>query len=277
MKKGIGILFMFASQLFPSSSFAQYEGGDADGFAFSTIIQLTCSPVENTNVFFGGNADGFATNGLNQAVCAPLENTNVFFGGNAEGAATNIFTQSVCPPVLPIELRSWQVLCDQKKATLRWVTSSEINNDYFSIQRSNDAIKWSTIGTIAGAGNSNQSRYYSYEDVGYSDETLYYRLIQTDYDGTFKYTEIISVDCKNDNLLNAVISPNPNTGRFVISGLKPEAKNKITIYDCLGELVLESAFFKNSIGIDLSEKPKGVYIVHVYSETESSVHKIIIE
>lgn len=277
MKKSIGILLLCASQLFPSSAFAQYLGGDADGVALSTLIQMVCSAPENTNVFFGGNADGFATNNLNQALCSPLENTNVFFGGSAEGAATNTFTQSICPAILPIELRSWQALCDQKMATLRWTTSSEINNDYFSIQRSNDAIKWSTIGTIAGAGNSNQPRQYSYKDVGNVDETVYYRLVQTDYDGKFEYSEIISSDCINDNQLNTVVSPNPNIGKFVISGLNPEAKNKITIYNCLGELVLESEIVKNSLGVDLSDKSKGVYSILVYSETESSVHKIIIE
>jgi hypothetical protein len=77
---------------------------------------------------------------------------------------------------------------------LFWSTASENNNDFFTIEKSINGIDWEIIDRQSGAGNSSiQLNYYSLDQ---SVESLinYYKLKQTDYDGKFKYSDIISID-----------------------------------------------------------------------------------
>jgi len=86
---------------------------------------------------------------------------------------------------LPITLVSFNVTCDE----VTWVTSSEINNDYFVIETSYDANYWTTLVTVGGQGNSSQITSYTYR-LSNNDVSQYYRLRQVDFDGkeeTFKY------------------------------------------------------------------------------------------
>lgn len=85
---------------------------------------------------------------------------------------------------LPIELIYFII----EQNVLRWATASEMNNDYFTIEKSYDLIDWSIVTTIPGAGNSNIIINYKYEVC---NEKAYYRLKQTDYDGVFEYSRII--------------------------------------------------------------------------------------
>src|ERR1041385_9231891 len=90
---------------------------------------------------------------------------------------------------------------------LVWTTASEINNDYFSVERSEDAISYQVVGTVKGAGNSTQELYYSLKDQSPVRGINYYRLKQTDFDGHFKYSEVCSVSAQPVNGIK--VYPNP--------------------------------------------------------------------
>ena len=89
---------------------------------------------------------------------------------------------------LPIELLSFEAICNNNSVNLLWSTASEKNNDYFTIERSSDGITFQTVLTVKGAGNSNQVINYSAIDEKPIDGIAYYRLKQTDYDGKFEYS-----------------------------------------------------------------------------------------
>lgn len=102
------------------------------------------------------------------------------------------------PSTLPIELLSFYGKSHIYYNELRWVTASENNNDYFTIEKTRDGTYFYNVAVIKGAGNSVQRLEYQYLDRDIEDGISYYILKQTDYDGKFKYSEIISVDNRKE-------------------------------------------------------------------------------
>ena len=142
--------------------------------------------------------------------------------------------------VLPIELTSFSATCDGHSTLVEWATASEKNNDYFSLERSDDAINFVEIARIAGAGNSIVSLDYSYTDFGVHGGDNYYRLVQVDYDGTRTASEIIVANCSDmpTEEPEVVAYPNPFDSDLTVElenfGDRPA---RIDVYDVLGRLV----------------------------------------
>jgi len=101
------------------------------------------------------------------------------------------------PVSLPIELLYFNGVECETGNRLSWSTTSENNNDYFTIEKTNDGKDWISIVNLNGAGNSSNQLYYSFMDENIESIINYYRLLQTDFDGHFKYSEIISIDNRN--------------------------------------------------------------------------------
>ena len=95
---------------------------------------------------------------------------------------------------LPIELLYFKGDVYERYNHLTWSTASETNNDYFNIEKTQDGVVFYNIAKINGAGNSSTQNYYEYDDYELKNNITYYRLKQTDYDGKFKYHDMISVD-----------------------------------------------------------------------------------
>jgi hypothetical protein len=109
--------------------------------------------------------------------------------------------------LLPIELLLFDaVLTDDRTVKLSWETSWELNNAYFTVERSREGRNWNGILEKEGSGHSTERRTY----VGYDDDPYagvsYYRLKQTDYDGEYSYSEIVPVKV---SLVDISLSPNP--------------------------------------------------------------------
>lgn len=99
------------------------------------------------------------------------------------------------PPIdLPIELLYFVGKEHDRYNHLTWSTASESNNDYYNIEKTIDGVYFENITKIQGAGTSNIQLFYEYDDYDLSNNICYYRLKQTDYDGKYKYHDMISVD-----------------------------------------------------------------------------------
>lgn len=102
---------------------------------------------------------------------------------------------------LPVELADLKATCtDNLFPIIEWVTLTETNNDYFTLQRSQDASNWIDITTISGAGNSNNPLYYSFVDETAPEGNNYYRLIQTDFDGSSVEAGMVNVSCEQSEI-----------------------------------------------------------------------------
>lgn len=122
-----------------------------------------------------------------------FKNGSSVFTIDLTGTTATITTPSTCA-VLPIELLNFKIENKIDHNFLTWSTSSERNNDYFTIERSIDVNNWEVIGFVGGSGNTNEITYYSFLDWTMTDNFNYYRLKQTDYDGTSKYFTPIVID-----------------------------------------------------------------------------------
>lgn len=153
------------------------------------------------------------------------------------------FTNSSTP--LPVELLYYTAESDNTKVSLKWSTASELNNDRFIIERSENSIDFITVGQVKGAGNSNSIKEYSCIDKNNKKGTFYYRLKQIDFDGVYKYLDIkavsnsgVSSDC------DLFIKPNPCIGRCEISFENcndEETQNaNIMLFDAMGNAVYSS-------------------------------------
>lgn len=109
--------------------------------------------------------------------------------------AFSIWTVSVGGGIiLPIELTSFEAENVAGVNVVRWTTASELNNDYYTLERSVNGKSFEIIITMDGAGNSNELLEYRFEDKDFKSVINYYRLTQTDFNGDFKRSQIISVD-----------------------------------------------------------------------------------
>ena len=127
-----------------------------------------------------------------------------YSGGPCNGSFDADMTVTFSP--LPIELLYFNGYVNDGFNLLEWTSATELNNDYYTVERSNDGFLWEVITTIDGAGNSVVPLRYTYRDYSYkSNDYNYYRLSQTDYNGekeTFKIIVVNNIDNKKTpNLL----------------------------------------------------------------------------
>ena len=143
--------------------------------------------------------------------------------------------------VLPIELTSFTATCDGKSALVEWTTATERNNDYFILERSDNAIEFTEITRVAGAGNSIEQLNYSYTDYGVHGGDNYYRLVQVDYDGTRTMTDIVVANCVEmaTDDPDVLAYPNPfNDDITVVLDNFGNRPARIEVYDVLGKLIM---------------------------------------
>jgi hypothetical protein len=181
---------------------------------------------------------------------------------------------------LPIQLTEFKGLCKGDSRDLLWKTASEINNDYFTIESSKNGIDWTFVAKVAGSGNSNMEKSYSYNDIT-SESVLYYRLTQTDFNGQFKTFDPIVVNCTDTKDKSISIYPNPFQSLISVNLLNISDENiTVNIYDMFGKLIEKSTYrisngFNNMITLDMGDLPTGVYYLEVRATNYVKSTKIV--
>lgn len=182
---------------------------------------------------------------------------------------------------LPIELVSFTASPSNNQVNLSWTTASEINNDFFTVESSYDAVNFKEVSRMSGAGNSNSMLTYNTVDTTPYSGVSYYRLKQVDYDGKFAYSNIEVVNLNSISEMNMVVSPNPVIGLVDIRLDSDNFANPtIEVRDLQGRILLVknnlSVSKGKSVNIDLSELPQGLYFIQA-SENGKSISKRFIK
>ena len=189
---------------------------------------------------------------------------------------------------LPIVLISFTAEVDKTSVKLEWITESELNNDFFTIERSANALDFEVLGQVPGAGNSNTIREYDYFDDAPLVGTSYYRLKQTDYDGKYEYSGLIAVNYNQDEEGICILSvyPNPCVGTCTINLEDcPLADNQVEVelYDTMGKKIVNRITPKNrdqDISFHLNANNNlspGIYIVKSSASGKSQSSKVIVK
>lgn len=229
--------------------------------------------------------------------------TWIDIGGTGSSAGAGFITSTSTPSVfssysrftladkiggsnpLPIELISFTATKNNKQVDIKWETASESNNDYYVIERSKDGVNFEKIANIDGAGNSlTHLNYYSYDYAPYNGVS-YYRLKQVDFNGTFKYSQIKSVEFNNSKDFSFNIYPNPNKGNnfdITFEGSKNQ-EVLVVVYDVTGKESFSKVLITNEnensvFVVDPSDAlSSGVYIITATSNQQIYRKKLIVE
>ncbi|MBL0340994.1 MAG: T9SS type A sorting domain-containing protein [Bacteroidetes bacterium] len=181
---------------------------------------------------------------------------------------------------LPIELVSFEVKKAGSTAAIMWQTASEINNDYFTVERSDDGVNFELLLKVDGAGNSTSVRSYSAIDQSPLKGINYYRLKQTDFDGKFTYSEIKSIYFGKGQTFSVYPNPVASNSDFTIS-VPDKAEYSISIIELTGKIIYSeknSAGDKNEIIVRVNNLAisAGIYQLVVRSANEQYNQKLII-
>lgn len=166
---------------------------------------------------------------------------------------------------------------------LKWATATEVNNDYFEVERSYDGTQFEAIAQIDGAGNSSEEQSYEYVDRGMQESRVYYRVKQVDYDGGFDYTEIREVILDPGQVIDFELYPNPSSDLVTLRLTTTEqakAIESVRITDALGRTVLqEQPQFRQgrTMAIPTAHLNQGVYQVLIgYADGRQAHQQLLV-
>jgi hypothetical protein len=164
-------------------------------------------------------------------------------------------------------------------AVVNWTTASELNNDYFTIQRSDDGVNFHDVGTVAGLGTTSQAHSYSFTDLTPMTALTYYRLRQTDYNGvshTFEISALQPCESSGDQV-NAFASGNSID---VVMNLAQSGDYVVNVLDARGRLVasrqVSAAEGYNRFEMRDVIPAVGVYFIQVTGTSKTYSQKVYI-
>ncbi|GAB3814530.1 hypothetical protein GCM10028895_07720 [Pontibacter rugosus] len=171
---------------------------------------------------------------------------------------------------LPVTLIKFTAKAQKDGVILNWATASEVNNERFVIERSEDAKSFTMVGSIKGALNSHSTVYYSMVDANAPLGTVYYRLKQVDTDGTFKYSTVVAVEVVNgiNSKAVAILYPNPTSGlaKLNMSSL-PTGMYTISIISMDGRVVKQLQLNTEvEQQLDFSNLTNGKYVLRLQGQ-----------
>lgn len=230
-----------------------------------------------------------AVNGALQGVTNSPTMTTFTANGGTKGGAGTITTGPpkpyTTPTALPIELKSFSLKKDDGNVKLEWVTSSEINNDFFTIEKSTDGINFEALTQVNGSGTTSAEHHYSFEDPQPNPGHNYYRLQQTDFDGQSETFNVLhcNVNSDNESKFNiTAVGPNPFKDELRIEyyTLK-EGDVAFKIFNLSGQIVVQTNQFANE-GINSLNwnslsmlKPAQYLLILEQGDTKSAAKKVI--
>jgi hypothetical protein len=207
----------------------------------------------------GGNADGFTFT----ATVPPGSCAYIMIDGYAGATCSGVTITATCA-VLPIQLSSFDVIANGKAAKLSWTTASEMNNNFFVVERGTDGTNFSPIATVRSKGNSSNPQSYQIIDNTLTKGTFYYRLKQVDFDGNKNYSSTRSLKISEQSVFNVIFSEGTNYASVIFDAASNKATN-IAMYDNNGRLISSKQVSYtsgyNNLKVDISNLPKGIYFI----------------
>ena len=206
----------------------------------------------------------------------PAGNYIVVVDGNAGAECDWIFTDFIGNDPLPIELFQFDAtLIGMDEVRLTWLTGSERDNDYFTVERSLDGEDWEEVTIVKGAGNS--TTVISYEAADYDPHTgvSYYRLKQTDFNGESTYSGIRVIN--NKTFSDVLLYPNPVADQLTVE-FEHDGVTEFTVVSSMGSVVpvhIEKSITKAII--DVSNLPQGVYFLTVKRDNFVQTEKFTVK
>ena len=237
----------------------------------TSAISTSLLAVGNVNVVWNQRTMNFtATASTHVIKFLPKDNDanlTSWAVGEAAGVRMGLDNISInCLTSLPIELLEFGGIRNGNYANIFWSTATEINNDYFILERSIDGETWDFVTRIDGAGNSANRLDYDFKDKNLFYVQSYYRLKQFDFDWKISYSNLAPIQkLEQENFIS--IYPNPSSDFISIKSEKTLLDSEIQLYDYSGKLVLKKVVTNDldPLTICIKDFAAGVYFVKVIS------------
>lgn len=185
--------------------------------------------------------------------------------------------------VLPVELLYFEAQVEADgMLVVSWATAVEINNDFFTIEMSTDGRDWEAMDEVLGAGNSDVELSYKWTEENIEAQgTVYFRLKQTDFDGTFTYSDIKSVEFETRETAQFEVNvyPNPATEYVVVEGLAADTTPQITLVNMQGQSInIRSTDQGANTRIDIpTHLPAGTYGLVIQNNGQVQTKQLVIQ
>jgi photosystem II stability/assembly factor-like uncharacterized protein len=199
------------------------------------------------------------------------------------GTSYNGVWRRLLPGVTPVELTSFTASVTENNVTLNWKTSTEINNSGFEIQRKKSDKEWKNIGFQEGHGSTTDESHYSFVDKNISSGHYNYRLKQIDFDGSYKYSDIVDINISGSTEFSLEQNyPNPfNPTTTIKYSIAKAGKVSLRVFNILGEEVVnlvnefkEAGNYK--VNFNAGRLSSGIYYYRLSAGNYSSVKKMIL-
>lgn len=242
------------------------------GNGSAATYNMSLFPLNVTNAAAGWtimkqqtyNLTGWLLNGVCAASTVSQINRNSMTNFSVFGIAQ-------APTPLPMELIEFSGQIVGEDNLLTWTTASEINNDYFTLERSRNGYDFEILAVVDGAGTSTSTLNYDQFDFDPFQGVSYYRLKQTDFNGQYSYSQTIALNRGLESVLLSELYPNPATQMVSFEIATPKSSSVIVeMFDNTGRLIssnnYEAQNGTNSYSMDISGLARGVYTVVFRSE-----------
>ncbi len=213
------------------------EVGDVGTTSISVDVSSTLGSAlgNNLRLLIDRDGDGFADNDVTPISGSFSGGIVTFSGINLQNGDRFTIGNTDFALPLPIQLISFEAMAQQSEVKLMWSTASELNNDYFTVQRSQDGEVWQDVNSVKGAGTRNIRADYETTDGIPFRGVSYYRLKQTDFDKAYSYSQIRRVELSSEFQLK--VYPNPSSGRFTVSTGFEITPDNIRLINSMGQTI----------------------------------------
>ncbi len=216
----------------------------------------------NLRLLIDRDGDGFADNDVTPISGSFSGGIVTFSGVNLQNGDRFTIGNTNFTLPLPIQLISFEATAHQAEVKLAWSTASELNNDFFTIQRSQEGEVWQDVVTVKGAGTRSFRTEYETSDGLPFNGVSYYRLKQTDFDKQYSYSQVRRVELNNEFQLK--VYPNPSNGTFTVSTGFEITLDNIRLINSVGQSIpIQLQSDQSSATLTSQSVAPGIYIVQV--------------
>jgi len=249
-----------------------YVGGNDNDYG--TMMYDYASPKLSLRDHAGVN-DTISVSGTSHSTNFPT--TSGSYGPNKINGISDqpVFFKLTCvSTVLPVELISFSAEVHESRVKLLWKTASELNNDFFTIEKSGDGKTFVDVNQVDGAGSSSLPHDYFYWDEDPYPGTSYYRLRQTDFDGSLTWSNVVVVQVSVSNVFaSAFYNSNEDAIEIVFPG-NETAIAAVRLVNLSGKILKEEKFSSQDRKISVKDLPAGIYVFEISLEGKRMVLKI---
>ncbi len=269
-------------------------------FAISVLVQTDGKIIlagnaqdylVTNNVFalarYEGNGSldlSFGTNGLqttdmgayNLCDVAVLQQDGkiVLCGSGGVGTTFNLARYNGGDAILPITSNKFTAAQNKQYVTLNWQTDTELNNRYFVLERSSNAVNYAAIAQVNSVGTGATAHEYNFTDKQPVQGTNYYRLKQTDADGKYSYSKMLSINYIKPGTI--LLLPNPAKDQLTVKGLNAANISTISLLNIQGKLIHQfTAKQITAYSFNISNISAGTYMVWVKDNNGVVTQKFI--